>query len=588
MRITHLVGSIVYLCSGTINRWSLVLLLIGFSFRTAVGLQAPPKNAELLTKENIVDVAAGSRQWESAVVGQALAFHDRLRTGEESRATLRLSDLSVLRVDELTNLEILPPAQSNAKATLDLRQGSTYFFSREGAREINVKTPAANGAIRGTEFVVRVMSDGKTSVTMLDGELELSNAQGSVLVRSGERGDAVPGQKPTKTAVIEAINTVQWCLYYPGVLDLHEITMSSGERRDFAASLQAYTEGDLLVALQKFSRRSAGGSTAAMVYRASLLLSVGQVDKARSVLRAIPAGATGRNALLTLIAAVTLKSRPSTSPTHSATDWIAESYYRQSVGDLEGALEAAERSTSFDSSFGFAWTRRAELEFSFGRIPQAKKLVEQGLLLSPRNPAAHALRGFLFSAQNNTGAAKESFQLAMDIDGALGDAWLGRGLCFIREGKKELGRRDLQAAAALEPNRSIFHSYLGKAFSNNGDEANSDLELDRAKRLDPRDPTPWLYSAIEKRQENRVNEAVDDLEKSVQLNDNRRVYRSQFLLDQDRAVRSANLAAIYQDDGMTDVSVREAARGVDSDYSNASSHLFLANSYNALRDPNRV
>src|SRR5205814_729886 len=64
--------------------------------------------------------------------------------------------------------------------------------------------------------------------------------------------------------------------------------------------------------------------------------------------------------------------------------------------------------------------------------------------------------------------------------------------------------------------------------------------------------------------------------------------RSRFLLDQDRAVRSANLAAIYQADGMEDVSVREAARGVDSDYATASSHLFLANSYNALRDPKRI
>src|SRR5216110_1703872 len=38
---------------------------------------------------------------------------------------------------------------------------------------------------------------------------------------------------------------------------------------------------------------------------------------------------------------------------------------------------------------------------------------------------------------------------------------------------------------------------------------------------------------------------------------------------------------------MEDVSVREATRGVDSDYATASSHLFLANSYNALRDPKR-
>ena len=453
--------------------------------------------AELLTRENIVDVSLASRQWQAAIVGQSLALHDRLRTGEDSRATLRLSDLSILRVDELTNLEILPPRETTAKPTLDLHQGSTYFFSREAAREINIRTPAANGAIRGTEFVVTVRQDGKTSVTMLDGELQLSNGQGSVLVRTGERGEAVPGQKPTKTAVIEAINTVQWCLYYPGVLDLNEIDLPAFERNQLAASLRAYNEGDLLVALEK------GGyvpdSAAGKVYRATLLLSVGQVGKAEALLQDVPP-AKGRDALRTLIAAVTLKNRPATSPLKTATDWLAESYYRQSLKDLKGALQAAEQSTSTDPSFGFAWTRRAELEFSFGRIPQARKLVEQGLKLSPRNPAAHALLGFLYSAQNDVRSARESFEQAMAIDGALGDAWLGRGLCFIRQGQAELGRRDLQTAAALEPNRSIFHSYLGKAFSNAGNERKANLELERAKRLDPKDPTPRIYSAIEKKQ----------------------------------------------------------------------------------------
>ena len=194
----------------------------------------------------------------------------------------------------------------------------------------------------------------------------------------------------------------------------------------------------------------------------------------------------------------------------------------------------------------------AELEFSFGRVPQAKKALAEGLRLAPRNPAAHALSGFLLSAENNINAAKDAFERAMAIDGALGNAWLGHGLCLIRQGHDEAGRRDLQTAAALEPNRSIFHSYLGKAFSNVGDETRARRDLDRAKSLDPHDPTPWIYSAIENRQDSRVNEAVRDLEKSIDLNDNRRIYRSQFLLDQDRAVRSANLAAIYQEDGMDD------------------------------------
>ena len=201
-----------------------------------------------------------------------------------------------------------------------------------------------------------------------------------------------------------------------------------------------------------------------------------------------------------------------------------------------------------------------------GPVPQAKEALEKGLRLAPRNPSAHALQGFLLSAENDINGAKDSFEKAISLDSALGNAWLGRGLFAIRQGHAEAGRRDLQVAAALEPNRSIFHSYLVKAFSSLGEESRARKELDRAKALDPLDPNPWIYSAIENRQDSRINEAVRDLEKSIDLNDNRLVYRSRFLLDQDRAVRSANLAAIYQDDGMFDLSVREASRGVNDDY----------------------
>ena len=47
------------------------------------------------------------------------------------------------------------------------------------------------------------------------------------------------------------------------------------------------------------------------------------------------------------------------------------------------------------------------------------------------------------------------------------------------------------------------------------------------------------------------------------MNGNRAVFRSKFLLDQDQAVRSANLALIYEDAGLSDVAVREATSAVE-------------------------
>src|SRR5207245_2635181 len=205
---------------------------------------------------------------------------------------------------------------------------------------------------------------------------------------------------------------------------------------------------------------------------------------------------------------------------------------------------------------------------------------------APRNAQALALKGFLLAAQNKTREAINWFNEAIAVDSALGNAWLGRGLCRIRQGDAIGGREDLLVAAALEPQRALLRGYLGKAYAEEGDHPRARKELELAEGLDKNDPTAWLYSALLNQQYNRINEAIRDLEHSEDLNDNRSVYRSSLLLDQDRAVRSANLAAIYRDAGMFDVSVREASRAVIYAYANYSAHLFLANRYDQLRDPN--
>jgi Tfp pilus assembly protein PilF len=230
----------------------------------------------------------------------------------------------------------------------------------------------------------------------------------------------------------------------------------------------------------------------------------------------------------------------------------------------------------------------AELEFSFARTDAAAEAIKTALEVSPENAQAWALQGFLFNAQNHEQRAMASFERAIALDPALANGWLGRGLTRFRMGQEEAGRADLQAAATLEPQRSLLRSYLAKAFTERYQEGLAAKELRRARELDPNDPTVALYSALLLQQENRVNEAVDALETSKTQNDNRQLFRSRLLLDEDQAVRSANLAAIYRDAGMFEVSMREASRAVMYDYANYSAHLFLANSYDALRDPRLV
>lgn len=543
----------------------------------------------LLTREGKVEVGRkGTTQWAAGLTNQALETGDRLRTGLRSRATLRWSDLSVMRVNELTSIEIQPPEKAGQKPQLELKSGAAYFFSREKPTEIQFRTPVASGAIRGTEFQLAVAEDGSTTLSLIDGVVELTAAEQTETLQSGEQGTVAPGQRPKKSALLNANSVIQWALYYPAVVDLDEIGLSTQEKQTFSESLNAYRSGDLLLALANYPETRQAATDAERVLRASLLLAAGQAERTEADLRALSSESAPARALREMMATVRNERPEVRSTPDTASEWMARSYSLQARSELNEALAAARSATVKSPQFGAAWIRMAELEFSFGRTPEALTALAKGLELSPRQAQGLALKGFLLAAQKDNSGAFEHFNRAVAADGALGNAWLGRGLMKIRQGQAREGRADLQVAATLEPQRSILRSYLGKAFSHTHDTVHAEKELALARRLDPNDPTGWLYSALVNEQQNRINEAVRALEKSKELNDNRSIFRSRLLLDQDQAVRSANLAAIYRDAGMMDVSVREASRAVNYDYSNPSAHLFLANSYDAVRDPKLI
>jgi Tfp pilus assembly protein PilF len=549
----------------------------------------------LLEMEGVVRVSPdGGQNWFRGETNQILKPGFMLRTEQNSRATLRLLDFSLMRVGQLSDFQVQSAAGEKPAVVYRLLKGIVYFFHRDKPAQVRFETPTVSAAIRGTEFNLQVMDNGQTILTLLEGEVGLSSAKGSIVLTNREQGIVELGQAPRKSPVLETVNIIQWCLYYPAVLDVGEVEFSQEEQRTLADSLRAYRSGDLLDALAKYPAGRAPASGEEKVYRAALLLAVGQVELAEELLKSVLEGnRDGRPGILAtairkLISAVRGQTDAPTLKPELATSLLAESYHEQSWGHLENALETARQAVVKSGQFGFGWARVAELEFSFGRVKPALAALEEGLQLAPRNAQALALKGFVLSAQNRITEALSQFDQAIAVDGALGNAWLGRGLCKIRRGQAEAGREDLQMAVTLEPQRALPRSYLGKAFSNAHDNQRAGHELELAKRLDEHDPTAWLYSALLEEQNNQINQSVRDLEKSQELNENRRVYRSRLLLDQDRAVRGANLANIYLDAGMTDVSAREASRAVDADYANYSAHLFLANSFNALRDPRQV
>lgn len=583
--------------------------LPGVSSAQPITADAPAYEVRIVAIEGgpVEVLAPGATDWIATITNAPVKPNFHVRTGRHTRAKLTSSTHSVFQMGPLTEVVInAPRAGTRESFGMELIRGLFSFFHRDQPALGRILSNGMVAGVEGTEFAMEVNTNGPTvrvTLSVVDGIVRFSNNLGFQVLTNEQESFADAGTAPSPPVGFNVNNRLQWCFYYPAVLDLRDLPLTPAEETLLAGSLRAYRLGDLLSALRLYPAGRVPGSDAESVYYAAVLLSVGQVPQTEAALAALPANApTDRiqrlaTALRVLIAAVKLQPSPLTRRSASeadqlSTELLAASYYEQSLAvrekSLETALDLARRAATNSPNFGFAWARVAELEFSFGRTARAEEAFEKSYELSPRNAEALSLEGFLLAAQNKTRDAITWFNYAIGTDSSLGNAWLGRGLCRIHQGDLEGGREDILVAAALEPQRALLRSYLGKAYGEEADYRRAVKELDRAKYLDPKDPTSWLYSALLNQQYNRVNEAIRDLEQSLELNDNRSVYRSGLLLDEDRGVRSANLAAIYHDAGMLDLSVREASRAVSYDYANYSAHLFLANSYSQLVDPNLI
>ena len=561
-----------------------VLLLCNLLAAFTAGAQAPAETgSHLIEAAGRVEFLSSSTNWLTATNGLALHDGDKIRTRAQSRAAVQLSDRSIVRLDELTTLEILPP-RNTEKKRFGLTRGAVYFFNREKPADVEFDTPLAAGAIRGTEFLLEVADQSATHLALIDGLVSLKSATEDIRLQRGEDVVLETGKPAKKTALVNATAKIQWALYYPGIIAPEELNFTASEQSALAEVLKNYRGGDLLAALAAWPE-SQNFSNSADILRAQLELAVGRVNEAERLLAGktkIPAAS-----LRELIAVVRGEKVAANLAANSPSAQLAHSYALQANADLEKARACARFATQLAPESGFAHVRLAELEFAFGNRNAALEELNQARKFSPRLASAYALQGFTLLDQGEPKIALTHFDEAREIDSALGSAWLGRGLCLLKLGKTSEAREAFQAAAALEPQRSSFRSYLGKAASEAGDAKLAEKEFRLAKELDTNDPTAWLYSALHLWQENKLNAAIRDLETSYDKNDNRAAFRSRELLDTDKSVRSANLAVIYDDAGLTEVSRHLAERSVSESYANFSGHLFLANSLQAEQDLNR-
>jgi tetratricopeptide (TPR) repeat protein len=516
-----------------------------------------------------------------------------IRVLKLSRADIVLSNDTILRLDQNTAISF-PEPEKEKPFLVNMLNGAAYFFSRV-RRSLKVFTPFVNAIVEGTEFYVRVEGD-KTFVSIFEGQVGLTNEAGSTALSKGQSAIAEANRAPVLQVVVRPRDAVQWTFYYPPVLYFHpsDLQAPTGWQAMVRKSVEFYMEGNLQQALESLE-----GVTEEIrdprffTYRASLLLSVGRVDDARSDIgKALSLAPLNSQALAlqSVIAvvqnekekALNLAKKAVEADPKSGAARIALSYAQQANFDLRGALGTLEDAVKLEPENALAWARLAEIHLSFGDLGKALKAAKKAAALNPNLSKTKTILGFAYLTQIKTKMSKDVFQKAIELDQVDPLPRLGLGLAKIRDGDLAGGREEIEIAASLDPNNSLIRSYLGKAYYEERREKLASNQFAMAKELDPSDPTPYFYDAIRKQSMNQPVEALYDLQKSIELNDNRAIYRSRLLLDSDLAARSASLGRIYSDLGFQQLALVEGWKSINADPTNFSAHRFLSDSYSAL------
>lgn len=556
---------------------------------TAQGESCEKSVGRLVSLQGTVEARPSNQTvWQAAKLNDKFCPGDAIRTGARSRAAMVLANETIVRLDQLTTLT-LSGLDDTSTSWIDLLSGMAHFLSRT-PRSLKVKTPYINAGVEGTEFVVRA-GRNEGSVSVLEGRVLAENAQGSATLVSGESAAASAGQAPLKRLEAQIRGAVQWSLYYPPLFEGSTLVGNESWAEASRRSAAAYLAGDSAAAFAAIASVPDSVTDARFFnYRAGLLLSVGRVDEAQAdISRSLQLSADNAHALaLQSVLAVArgdastaldLARKANSRDPASVSAWAALSYAQQAVFDLDGARASMQQAVLNDPANVLAWARLAELWLAQGDLEQAQDAADRAVSINANIARTQTVRGFASLTRIKTAAAQRAFERAISQDSADPLARLGLGLVLIRQGYLEDGRREIEIAAALDPNNALIRSYLGKAYYEEKRNRLARTQLDMAKQLDPKDPTPWFYDAIRKQTENRPVEALQDLHKSIELNNNRAVYRSRLLLDQDLAARSTSLARIYQDLGFSQRAMVEGWHSVNSDPSNYSAHRFLSDVY---------
>ena len=582
----------------------------------------PGAAAEIVSLQGTGDQrAAAAADWQPARPAQALATGDFVRTRQAAKMALLFADDTQLRLHQNTVLQVkgvATPAQPVTTLLLNAGRAWTQTRRADGSR-LNLETPAATAAIRGTDWDISVEDDGRTLLTVLSGTVEFSNAQGQVSVGANEAAYAEVGKAPVKLVLSQPRDRIQWVnalradplphLAAEPVPEALAPVRAALVARDVPAARAALAQakvqapgsapapwvalmetaialqaGDVLAAREQLARQAATPEAPLPValMQSDMQLMDGDAAAAATTLRTALQRWPAHPALVAQLARVQLLSdrvdeaaatlAPAQGTAHAELALVRAELARRR-GDAPGTLGAYAEATQLAPQDARGWQGLGSAHTEREDARPARAHLRQALALSPQSPGAWGELGTLETFTNQFTEAGQAFSTALGDNPADYVALTGQGLLHLKQGDPQAALDAFLRAGVMEPRYARAKTWTAVAYYQLGRHQDALATLRQASSLDDKDPVPYMLLAQIHTDLFQPGEAVEAARAAVE----RMPYLKSLNQVANDQKGSANLGASLAFFGMEDWALELAQQSFYPYW--GGSHLFLADRY---------
>lgn len=454
--------------------------------------------------------------WRTVDIRQDLLPGDVLRTNASGNLAIVFSDRTQVRLGRNSTLVVRKVGGGGGDTELSLEAGQLWARAERGGEGVAVATPAATAAIRGTDWSMQVDGSSKTSLIVLEGRVELANAQGSVTVSQGEGASAAIGQAPTKLAIVDPSDREQMLYYYSLRSAFTLLPASNLPSRDMRAERariggipEASRSADDRVSFAEVSLSYDGSAAAKAAVAAARRSRPTAAQAARlDLVEALIAGGEQRSAEA---ARLFERAAPRLDPQRRAMA-LYGGYFSRSLADprhveappaASGGGRYAALAQAFTASF-------------LQDVPAAIKLLREAETRFPDDPVLPAVRAQFASLLDDRAQARGAIARSLALDPDDPNALIARSAYRSGiESDLEGALDDIQRAAEVAPGSSTVWNNLGLVQEARGAAREAEAAFRRAIAVEPQDPVAYANLGVLLLDQDRLAEAKAAIDTSL-------------------------------------------------------------------------